>query len=127
MIHKILLMEYNRAACLKTNAGLKMHDGTLYKQKGTVGTSNVDVQVDVQNFQNIGLTQLGGTVKIDSVAIMGYTGNQGQIYIQKNYEELFLGGACLSDVQITHVNGVPFTTPSLFPQNISITLTGICE
>jgi|GEM_PF-2500678 len=102
-----------------------MHDATLYPQKNVGGTGNVDLKVDNANFEKVMDCEVGASVQVDATAVKGYTGNQGQVYIQKKYEQFFIEGITLDEVEVIQVNGAPIKgNGDLYPENAEVVIQG---
>ena len=106
-----------------------MHDGSLYPERGVGGGFNVDVQLDPKDFEKICNAEIGDEVSVDATAVRGYSGNQGQVFIKREYDQFFTDGITLDEVKVS-VHNHPTATGAggdgnLYTENARITITGI--
>jgi hypothetical protein len=104
-----------------------MKEATLYEKSGMAGSYNLDLEIDDPNYDRVMNAETEDSVQVEATVVRGNTGNQGQVFIKKDYEEFFLDGISLIDVEVIQVVGKPGTNPqigTLHPQGTKIVLQG---
>lgn len=105
-----------------------MYDGTLYPQRGVGSSFNVDVKLNEKNFQKICDAEIGSTITLDATAVKGHTGNEGEIFVKRTYDQFFTDGITLDEVEV-QTQAKPTATSAvgdgnLYPENITVTIKG---
>lgn len=104
-----------------------MKSGSLYDKKGVGGTQNVDFEIDDAELDKVTDCEVGSSVTVNVRATKGYTGNDPQIFIKKDYEQFFAEGICLDNAEVVSINGsASQVSPqgNLFPQGTDLEIKG---